>query len=139
MVDSKLFREELKNAGIKGVTVRRAHYNDFIFTVSLSESDYISFENFNCNPTWNYYSRIDFFKLDQETQNKIHQEEKRALYDEITGGGYDFTYRSNNGLTAAAAAKIDAIKAIAAKYQKSDDDPMRDYFNTNFYYSVVSK
>lgn len=156
---AKVFRQEFKTYGIKGVTVRagKATYtDDFTFTVKTTASDYISLDEYVKNYTINdlvdgraWIKNIDgsdlftdkFWDLDGDTQHKILEYNAKIDYERETqdlqlNHYYIDRYKA---FTTAMIEKLDLLNKIILSYNHDDSNDQVDYFDTNFYYNIDIK
>ncbi len=156
---AKLFRQEFKTYGIKGVTVRagKATYtDDFTFTVKTTKDDYISFDEYLKNYTINdltdcraWIFNIDgsdlfteeFWNMDGETQNKILEYNARRDYEREIGDIQlnQYHIQDYKAFTKTTLDKLDLLNKIILSYNHDDSNSMVDYFDTNFYYNIDIK
>ena len=158
---SKAIREDIKRAGIKGVSVRCKTYSgvqSITATVSLPESafvpeaDFIADYQIKCNQHWLYYTdsfgkvqsiHIDkYFAADAAEQEKIRTSVAMYEYDretrhecQINHYHIDF-YKS---LTEETGKLLKRIESIIESYRYDESNEMVDYFNTNFYFDITTK
>ena len=158
---SKAIREDIKKTGIKGVSVRCKSYSggqSITATVSLQESAFVPEAEFvadyqiKCNQYWLYYYdsfgktqsiHIDkYFAADAAEQEKIRSAVAMYEYDIETrhecqiNHNYIDSYKSLTGETRQLLKKI---VTIIEAYRYDESNAMVDYFNTNFYFDIVTK
>ncbi|MGM9763524.1 MAG: hypothetical protein ACI3ZQ_05855 [Candidatus Cryptobacteroides sp.] len=158
---TKAIREDIKKAGIKGVTIRSKSYSGgqtITATVSLPESafvpeaDFIANYEINYHQSWIYYAdscgkvqsvHIEkYFDSDAETRNAIKNSAAMYEYDSTTrhecpvSQHYIDTYKSFTDETRQLLKKI---VSIIEAYRYDESNAMVDYFNTNFYFGIVTK
>lgn len=151
---SAAIRADLKNAGIKGVTVKVHSYaggQSITATMKTFEGDYIPYEQFledfrikgNCY--WIQVSPSESIHCDQYwSADGERQEEIRkaaAFYEYSKYTTQESTPRLGwiNWLTDAAKKKFERIDAIISAYRYDCSNGMVDYFDTNFYYDICLK
>lgn len=160
---SKAIREDIKAAGIKGASVRCKSYSggqSITVTLSLPQSAYVSKEQFaadyRISPSFCW---IDYEDEDGKTQtihiDKYYSRETSAEEQEkirIAAAKYEYKRKaeSENDLnqyhldkytvyTSATMEIIKKINSIISAYRYDESNAMVDYFDTNFYYSIVTK
>lgn len=154
---AKAIRADIKNAGIKGVTIASKHGNiqATITTTAadiLPEADFIAsyqvegffgwvdYEDENgCRKT---VSTCDYYSLPEELKEKIRLDHARREYarDYATQNNLNH-YRIDKyaGFTEAGRQKIQSVLSIIEAYRYDESNSMVDYFNTNFYISIYTK
>lgn len=160
---SKAIREDIKAAGIKGASVRCKSYSGGggqSITVKISlpksafvpEADFVADYQIKCNQHWLYYYdsfgkvqsiHIDnYFAADAAEQEKIRSAVAMYEYDretrhecQINHYHIDF-YKS---FTQETRELLQKIKSIIESYRYDESNAMVDYFDTNFYYTIVTK
>lgn len=160
---SKAIREDIKVAGIKGASVRCKSYSggqSITVTLSLPASAYVTKEQFavdyRISPSFCW---IDYEDEDGKTQtihiDKYYSRETSAEEQEkirIAAAKYEYKRKaeSENDLnqyhldkytvyTSATMEIIKKINSIISAYRYDESNAMVDYFDTNFYYSIVTK
>ena len=158
---SKAIRDDIKAAGIKGVTVKCKTYSggqSIIATITTTAADLVSEEEYTANYRvtgsfdWVRYTDEngihkdvhirDFYYLPAELQESIRLENAARDYArEYTHETQINRYHidSYTGFTAAALEKIKHVKSIIEAYRYDKSNSMVDYFNTNFYYDINTK
>lgn len=149
-------KNDLKIAGIKA-TIRRSRgiITNFAVTVKLGKNDLLGYDEYiekyrirEC------YGRItvgegkdiwseDFYKLPMDDREQITK--AAAAYDykyyitEAKDGADLHNFEKGKLLTLSALDMLERVKTIIQAYHYDDGDVMRDYFDTNFYYSIYIK
>ena len=154
---SKAIREDIKRAGIKGVTVRCKSYSggqSVGVTVSLRPDEYISFPEFLENyrikgNTWIYTAENPsgihsdrYFEMSAEEQQETRAAAAAYDYERMTtreNRVNEFHIDEETHFTPETLAKIKTIQAIICAYRYDESNGMVDYFNTNFYYNIYTK
>lgn len=158
---SKAIREDIKKAGIKGVTVRYKSYSggqSITATVSLPESafvpeaDFISNYKITPKQTWIYYLDNfgetkyihfdNFFESDAIAQERIRVSAAKYEYDIETRHECQinhFYLESYKIFTTETQQKLEKIISIISAYRYDESNSMVDYFDTNFYFTVNTK
>jgi hypothetical protein len=160
---SKAIREDIKAAGIKGASVRCKTYSggkSITVTLSLPASAYVTKEQFAADyripasASWIYYeeedgkgqtiSISDYYsrEISAAEQEKIRisaavYEYHRAAESEIEVNQYHLDKYTI--YTPATLEIIKKVNAIICAYRYDESNAMVDYFNTNFYYDIVTK
>lgn len=158
---SKAIREDIKAAGIKGASVRCKSYSGGqSITVTLllpqsafvPEADFVADYQIKCNQHWLYYYdsfgnvqsiHIDkYFAADAVEQEKIRKAVAMYEYDIETRHEYainQYHINSDKSITKETGELINKIKSIILAYRYDESNAMVDYFDTNFYYDIVTK
>lgn len=158
---SKAICEDIKAAGIKGVSVRCKTYSggqSIIATVSLPksafvpEADFVADYQIKCNQHWLYYYdsfgkvqsiHIDnYFAADAVEQEKIRTSVAMYEYDQETRHEcqiYHYHIGSYKSFTEETDKLLKKIQSIIESYRYDDSNAMADYFDTNFYYTIRTK
>lgn len=157
---SKAIREDIKRAGIKGVTVRCKSYSggqSIGVTVTLRPDEFVSreeyiekFEPGTCGDygyirTENGVHRItnrEFYESSAEDQQKMRLDAAEYEYEElVTKEARVNQYYLDNctQFTPETLAKIKKIRDIVCAYNYDESNSMVDYFHTNFYYDIYTK
>lgn len=156
---SKAIREDIKKAGIKGVSVRCKSYSggqSITATVSLPESafvpeaDFIANYEINYHQSWIYYAdscgkvqsvHIEkYFDSDDETRKSIKNSAAMYEYDRETRHECQINHiDSYKSFTEKTRQLLKKIEAIITAYRYDESNAMVDYFNTNFYFDIVTK
>lgn len=158
---SKAIREDIKAAGIKGVTVKCKSYSGgqtIIATVTTTAEDVIPEEEFIAAYTvtgsfgWVDYTDENgmrqtvhiegFYTLPDDLRERIRIEHAHREYarDYMTEGTINHYYLENyTGFTEAGRAKLERVQSIIAAYRYDESNSQVDYFNTNFYYDIKTK
>lgn len=158
---SKAIREDIKAAGIKGVSVRCKTYSGGqSITVTLSlpqsafvpEADFVADYQIKGNQHWLYYYdsfgevqsiHIDnYFAADAVEQEKIRTSVAMYEYDIETRHEYainQYHVESDKSITEETGKLINKIKSIIESYRYDESNAMVDYFDTNFYYDIRTK
>lgn len=158
---SKAIREDIKAAGIKGASVRCKTYSggqSITVTLSLPESafvpeaDFVADYQIKCNQHWLYYYdsfgkvqsiHIDkYFAADAAEQEKIRKDVAMYEYDIETRHEcqiYQYHIGSYKSFTEETDKLLEKIQSIILAYRYDESNAMVDYFETNFYYTIVTK
>lgn len=155
---SKAIREDIKRAGIKGVTVRCKSYSggqSIGVTVTLRPDEYISFpeflEHYDITPgqTWIYTKEepsgflVDkYFGADAHEQQEIRFAAAEYDYERMTtreNRVNEFYIDEETQFTPETLEKIKTIQAIICAYRYDESNSQVDYFHTNFYYDIYTK
>ena len=153
----KAIAEDIKRAGIKGVTLSEKRGNIYA-TIKTTEADILPFEEFkkvfeiNYSCYWiNYFDDEghhadihinQFMELSVGEKEKIT--ERAAAYEyykeaqsEITLN--EFCLEKYKAFSPDGTNKIQAVNNIIKMYNFDESNSMVDYFHTNFYYWLVVK
>lgn len=157
---SKAIREDIKRAGIKGVSVRCKRYTggqSVGVTVSLRPDEFVSLaeyiEKFEPGTCGDYgYIRTDsgvhrvtdreFYEASAEEQQKIRREAAEYEYEQLTAKECSlniFYLNDCNHFVPETLKKIKTIQAIICAYRYDESNGQVDYFDTNFYYDIYTK
>lgn len=154
---SKAIREDIKRAGIKGVSVRCKSYSggqSIGVTVTLRPDEYISFSEFLKNyrikgNSWIYTAESPsgihsdrYFEMSAEEQQETRAAAAAYDYERMTTRENlvnEFHINEENHFTPETLAKIKTIQAIICAYRYDESNGMVDYFDTNFYYDIYTK
>lgn len=154
---SKAIREDIKRAGIKGVTVRCKSYSggqSIGVTVTLRPDEYISFPEFLENYRIKGNSRIYtaenpsgihsdyYFEMSAEEQQETRVAAAEYAYERMTtreNRVNEFYIDEETQFTPETLAKIKTIQAIICAYRYDESNSQVDYFHTNFYYDIYTK
>lgn len=156
---AKVLRQELKNRGIKGVTIRsnRAGYSDsYTVTITTTNDDYRSIEevkervNLNSefltafdrgifyNNSWHYYKELEAMTAG-EKETAFYSWLTQTYY-KVTSINHYHASRENYAMfTKQAFDRITAIIKIVNAYNYDNSDLMSDYFDVGFYLDVDIK
>ncbi len=154
---AKAIRNDIKAAGIKGVTIasRRGNIQATFKTTAddvIAEAEFIAAYTVKGSFGWVDYtdksgirktiSIRDYYNLPDEEREIIRTEHAKREYLR------DYAKENNinhyhidkyNGFTPAFLAKIKRTLAIIEAYRYDESNSMVDYFNTNFYISLYTK
>ena len=160
---SKAIREDLKVAGIKGASVRCKSYSggqSITVTLSLPQSAYVGKEQFAVDyriPTsasWIYYEDEDgksqTMHIDKYYSRETSADEREKIRISAAASEYSREAESENDLnifhldkykvyTPETMETIKKVNSIISAYRYDKSNAMVDYFDTNFYYSIVTK
>lgn len=156
-------REDIKAAGIKGVTARkdpRGYTPHYTFTVKVTSEDIIPREQFINAYEFNFrFGKVylgngkhvgtnDLNRMSIEEYQTTKIQAANAAYDKIAkdldnyGEGMSLgsgAYTDSPEFTEELNKKIHKVFQIVEAYHWDESNAMVDYFNANFYYSVVAK
>lgn len=153
---SKAIREDIKAAGIKGVSVKCKSYSggqSITATVTTSAADFVSLESYIDNYTISYSQawiqlqndciHVDkYFSLDSAEQEQIRQDAAAYEYERLVNHETrlnEFYLDKCAQFTPEALDRIQRIQSIIAAYRYDESNSMVDYFDTNFYYDIYTK
>lgn len=159
---SKAIREDIKAAGIKGVSVRCKSYSggqSITVTLSLPASAYVTKEQFaadyrvSTSSAWIYYDedgKSQTIYIDKYYSREISAEEQERIRIAAAKYAYKREAESENDLniyhldkykvyTAETMEIIKKVNSIISAYRYDDSNSMVDYFDTNFYYTICTK
>ena len=155
---SAAIRADIKAAGIKGVTVKCKSYSggqSITATVQLNESDFVPLDEYvnkytiSPSSTWIYTSstgrcihRDEYLGADENKREEIRR--AAAVYEYVivhdkTACVHSRFLDEYDMFTAAMKDKLHRINNIITAYRYDESNGMVDYFNTNFYYDIVTK
>ena len=155
---SKAIREDIKRAGIKGVTVRCKSYSggqSVGVTVSLRPDEFVSLAEYvgkyEITPenTWIYTGNgepifVDYYfgQLSAQEQEETRVAAAEYAYERMTtreNRVNEFYIDEETHFTPETLAKIKTINEIICAYRYDDSNSQVDYFDTNFYYNIYTK
>lgn len=155
---SKAIREDIKRAGIKGVSVRCKSYSggqSIGVTVTLRPDEFVSLAEYvgkyEITPenTWIYTGNgepifVDYYfgQLSAQEQEKTRVAAAEYAYERMTtreNRVNEFYIDEETHFTPETLAKIKNIQAIICAYRYDESNGMVDYFDTNFYYNIYTK
>lgn len=154
---AKAIRADIKNAGIKGVTIASKHGNiqATITTTAadvVPESDFVSSYQVKGSFGWVDYtdengcrksvSTCDYYDLPEELREQIRVDHARREYArDYAAQNLLNHYHIDKyaGFTEAGRQKIQSVLSIIEAYRYDESNSMVDYFNTNFYISIYTK
>lgn len=155
---SKAIREDIKRAGIKGVTVRCKSYSggqSIGVTVALRPDEFVSLAEYvgkyEITPenTWIYTGNgepifVDYYfgQLSAQEQEETRVAAAEYDYERMTtreNRVNEFYIDEETHFTPETLAKIKTIQAIICAYRYDESNSQVDYFHTNFYYDIYTK
>lgn len=154
---AKAIRNDIKSAGIKGVTIASRHGNiqATFKTVAddvVTEGEFIAAYNVKGSFGWVDYtdksgtqktvSVCDYYNLPREEREAIRIEyAKREYLRDYAKENHINHYHIDkyNGFTPGFLAKMKCVLTIIEAYRYDESNSMVDYFNTNFYISLYTK
>lgn len=155
---AKAIREDLKAAGIKGVTIasKNGNIQATITTTAadvVPEAEFVAGYEVKGSFGWIDYtdenginravSVADYYNTFDEGQKEvIRKEHARREYarDYAHRVGLNHYYLDRyTGFTAAGLARIEKVRDIIAAYRFDESNSMVDYFHTNFYFDLYTK
>lgn len=154
---AKAIRADIKEAGIKGVTIASKHGN-IQATFYTGENDIISeaqfIDNYRVTGSFGWVDYTDeygiersvniydYYSLNEDLKERIRVENARREYSR------DYTHQNGvnhyhldkyTGFTSDFMRKLRAVLDIISAYRYDESNPMVDYFNTNFYIDFYTK
>ena len=155
---SKAIREDIKRAGIKGVTVRCKSYSggqSIGVTVTLRPDEFVSLAEYvgkyEITPenTWIYTGNgepifVDYYfgQLSAQEQEETRVAAAEYAYERMTtreNRVNEFYIDEETHFTPETLTKIKTIQAIICAYRYDESNSQVDYFHTNFYYDIYTK
>ena len=155
---SKAIREDIKRAGIKGVSVRCKSYSggqSIGVTVTLRPDEFVSLAEYvgkyEITPenTWIYTGNgepifVDYYfgQLSAQEQEETRVAAAEYAYERMTtreNRVNEFYIDEETHFTPETLAKIKTIQAIICAYRYDESNSQVDYFHTNFYYDIYTK
>lgn len=155
---SKAIREDIKRAGIKGVTVRCKSYSggqSIGVTVALRPDEFVSLAEYvgkyEITPenTWIYTGNgepifVDYYfgQLSAQEQEETRVAAAEYDYERMTtreNRVNEFYIDEETQFTPETLEKIKTIQAIICAYRYDESNSQVDYFHTNFYYDIYTK
>ncbi len=153
----KAIADDIKKAGIKGVTLSAKNGN-IQATIKTTAEDIKTFEEFEKEfhisaGHWVYYFDEDgtvknihgekyYYDLTEDEQKDIRQKAAKYEYykeaeNEITLNHYYLD--SYKAFSEIGVKKLNKICCIIEAYRYDESNSMVDYFDTNFYYDIITK
>lgn len=156
---SAAIRSDIKKAGIKGVTVS-CKTSSVTVTIKTTADDIIPEDKFvltddmriemawrtaYCRDKDGYFYNItddEYYSSNAEKQKQIREDNRRAIWYDEAGRScqlnqyYLDKYRA---FTEEFMKKLKKINSIINAYRFDESNSMVDYFNTNFYYDIITK
>lgn len=155
---AKAIREDIKRAGIKGVTVRCKSYSggqSIGVTVTLRPDEFVSLAEYvgkyEITPenTWIYTGNgepifVDYYfgQLSAKEQQETRVAAAEYAYERMTtreNRVNEFYIDEETQFTPETLEKIKTIQAIICAYRYDESNSQVDYFHTNFYYDIYTK
>lgn len=157
---AKAIREDLKQAHIKGVTIRsknREYTDCFVVTVTIEKSDIKTDYQVSERKIWNdlhnwgvwngnkrvYANELykDDGKVDMQKFEELRNEVTRRRLSEYSDKVQisHFCIEDYLEFTDAFREKLKTICGIISAYRYDNSNSMIDYFDTNFYYYIYTK
>lgn len=155
---SKAIREDIKRAGIKGVSVRCKSYSggqSIGVTVALRPDEFVSLAEYvgkyEITPenTWIYTGNgepifVDYYfgQLSAKEQQETRVAAAEYAYERMTtreNRVNEFYIDEETQFTPETLEKIKTIQAIICAYRYDESNSQVDYFHTNFYYNIYTK
>ena len=155
---SKAIREDIKRAGIKGVSVRCKSYSggqSIGVTVALRPDEFVSLAEYvgkyEITPenTWIYTGNgepifVDYYfgQLSAKEQQETRVAAAEYAYERMTtreNRVNEFYIDEETQFTPETLEKIKTIQAIICAYRYDESNSQVDYFHTNFYYDIYTK
>lgn len=152
---SAAIRADLKNAGIKGTSVKIHTYTggqNLTVTVRLSPDEYIPFDQYLAKYDipcfgWIYFGdgadgfihADKYWAADSDERAKIRLAAAEYQYRKVTTKKQTTGIHWIDYLTPEALAKVQKIDELIAAYRYDCSNGMVDYFHTNFYYDICLK
>lgn len=153
----KAIAEDIKKAGIKGVTLAMRKGTIYA-TIRTNPEDIKPLDEFLKDYKLNYNQHWIYYFDDERKAKDIHIDTLISLSTEerqdITRRAAEFEYYKEiqsecslneyfldryKGFTASGMAKIKAVNNIIKAYRYDESNAMVDYFHTNFYYYLITK
>lgn len=150
-------REDLKKRGVKGCTVRSrraTHDTAITVTVSASEKDFTSIEEFQERYTFSHftvdvesYGRFTGARWCYSLENMTEEEKQKeydgyARYEIEHRHSYNEYHRERKNYpqyTTAFCEKLDAVYQIADQWNYDNSDSQSDYFDVGYYLDIEIK
>lgn len=160
---SKAIREDIKAAGIKGASVRCKSYSggqSITVTLSLPASAYVTKEQFaadyriSTSASWIYYEDENgigkTMHIDKYYSRETSVDEQEKIRISAAASEYHREAEIENELnvyhldkykvyTPSTMETIKKVNSIISTYRYDESNAMVDYYDTNFYYGIVTK
>lgn len=154
--NSDCFKTAFKEAGLKGVTVRRNGYSGgchYYFTIKACEGDFLTFDEFvekakqtgifeAMKPVRNRFSGVfEIYDNDGNAKKyEINSIDPRNLSAEVIEIlKYVYNLRNETTYRSDFLKKVETVRKIVKSFKHSDIDSMTDYYDVNFYYDIDIK
>lgn len=153
---SKAIRQDLKKAGVKGVSVKCQTYSGGQSITVTLKADETMFkpldqylEEYEIKPSYNWIytgeetiSTNVYYNMTGKEQQEIREKTARYEYEKATTETHDinhFHIENISYLTEQTKSLIQQIISIICSYRYDESNSAVDYFNTNFYYDIAIK
>lgn len=144
--NSDCFRKAFKEAGIKGVTVRKPYWERYDFTIRFKESEIVSKSDYkiplrrisSCFVFGKYY-REGIYGYMEEFRNNHSIEEGNNEFERVhkilSDEHYDYCLENDaeDILNEKGKAKLKKVKEIVSSFNYDRSDTMVDYYDRGFY------
>ena len=144
--DSTCFRKAIKEAGLKGVTVRNPYWERYDFTIRFNESEIVSKSDYkiplrrisSCFVFGKYY-REGIYGYMEEFRNNHSIEEGNNEFERVhkilSDEHYDYCLKNNveDILNEEGKDKLKKVKEIVSSFNYDRSDTMVDYYDRGFY------
>lgn len=144
--DSTCFRKAFKEAGIKGVTVRKPYWERYDFTIRFKESEIVSKSDYkiplrrllSCFVFGKFYKEgIYGYIKEYETNNpqKDSGKEFDRVHKILSDEHYNYCLENDaeDILNEKGKAKLKKVKEIVSSFNYDRSDTMVDYYDRGFY------
>lgn len=144
--NSDCFRKAFKEAGIKGVTVRKPYWERYDFTIRFKESEIVSKSDYkiplrrisSCFVFGKYY-REGIYGYMEEFRNNHSIEEGNNEFERVhkilSDEHYNYCLENDaeDILNEKGKAKLKKVKEIVSSFNYDRSDTMVDYYDRGFY------
>ena len=144
--DSTCFRMAFKEAGLKGVTVRKPYWERYDFTIRFNESEIVSKSDYkiplrcisSCFVFGKYYREGIYGYMEEFRKNHSIEEgnnEFERVYKILSDEHYDYCLKNDaeDILNEKGKAKLKKVKKIVSDFNYDRSDSYTDYFDRGFY------
>ena len=144
--DSTCFRKAFKEAGIKGVTVRKPYWERYDFTIRFKESEIVSKSDYkiplrrllSCFVFGKFYKEGIYGYMEEFRNNHSIEEgnnEFERVHKILSDEHYDYCLENDaeDILNEKGKAKLKKVKEIVSSFNYDRSDTMVDYYDRGFY------
>ena len=144
--NSTCFRKAFKEAGIKGVTVRKPYWERYDFTIRFKESEIVSKSDYkiplrrisSCFVFGKYYREGIYGYIEEFRKNHSIEDgnnEFERVHKILSDEHYDYCLKNDaeDILNEKGKAKLKKVKEIVSSFNYDRSDTMVDYYDRGFY------
>ena len=144
--DSTCFRKAFKEAGIKGVTVKKPYWERYEFTIRFNNSEIVSKSEYkipfrclySCFIFGKFYKEGIYGYMDEFRKNHPNEESNKEfdrVHKILSDEHYDYYFKNDaeDILNEKGKAKLKKVKEIVSSFNYDRSDTMVDYYDRGFY------